>query len=124
MSDKPRSLVDIANEAKFDNVHNRMSQVGFLMGSVMSDKYNSIFVTAVGSLPEIEIFAIVDPYDYESCALYKVKRDYLEKHIGGNGVCNPGRGGTNIDKEEPRYQGIEAVNAMEAYARNAKPEQL
>ena len=119
MAEKLESLFDIANGAVFDTLHSRVSQIIHLMGSVMSDRYHALFFRTddprLSKAGLVEIFGIVDPYDYDTCALYTVRREYLEKYIGGNDSCNPGAGGVNIDKEETTFIGKDAVVIIESY---------
>ena len=113
---KKKSLTDIAYEAGFQNISCRASQASHLMGSVMSDNFECIYFKCVPK-KHVEIFGIVDQYDYEFCAIYRIDRDYLKRYVGGDSMCNPGAGGINIDKEEPVFKGKMAVDIIQVYVK-------
>lgn len=111
------SLTTIAYKAGFKNLHDGASQMGAcLMGSVMSDEFEIIYflMREEGS---VELFGVREQSDPKSCALFRVDRHYLERFLGGNGICLPGRGGINLDKQGPLYRGQTAVDVLEVYAK-------
>lgn len=111
------SLTAIAYKAGFKNLHDLASQVGAcLMGSVMSDEFEIIYFLARDE-ESIELFGVREQSDPRTCALFRIKREYLEKYIGGNGICLPGRGGVNLGKQIPLYRGQTAVDILESYAK-------
>lgn len=111
------SLTAIAYKAGFKNLHDLASQVGAcLMGSVMSDEFEIIYFL-VRDESDVELFGVREQSDPRTCALFRIKREYLEKYIGGNGICLPGRGGTNLDKQTPLHTGQTAVDVLKSYAR-------
>ena len=110
--------MDIAENAGFDTFHSRSAQYACLMGAILSDKYNLLyFKTDMLRNEPIEIFAFVKPDDVTSCALFRISCTAIDKYLGGNGVCNPGRGGINIDKEEPLFMGKTAVDILLSYVK-------
>ena len=114
-----KSLIELANDAGFANINSRASQVSHLMGAVMSQKFESIYFR-VREEDRVEILGVVDPRDRDSCALYSVQRTHLDRYIGGNGQCNPGIGGFNIDNEHPMHVGKTVVSILKSYAEDNK----
>tara|TARA_Y100000034_G_C6794365_1_gene355915 strand:+ start:547 stop:966 length:420 start_codon:yes stop_codon:yes gene_type:complete len=114
------SLTAIAYKAGFKNLHDLAARFSHLMGSVMSDNFEILYFRHVDSdvedLREIDIFAVVDPYEYDSCALYRLYESSLMESLGGKGNLNPGVGGLNIDKRAPLHTGPIAVDVLESYA--------
>jgi len=108
------SLTEIANKAGFFNLHSRPIQLMGLMGSIMSDKFEVLYVKGV-SKEEIDVFGIQDQHNFETCAIYRLNFETLYHWLGGAGECNPGRGGVNIDKEKPLYEGQQALDILKTY---------
>ncbi len=113
------SLTAIAYKAGFTNLHDLASQVGVaLMGSVMSDGFEMVYFRVIkGEEEMVELFGVREQNDPESCALFRVRREYLNEYIGGNGTCLPGQGGVNLDRMTPLHKGQVAANVLESYAR-------
>tara|TARA_Y100000310_G_scaffold340081_1_gene434711 strand:- start:7049 stop:7426 length:378 start_codon:yes stop_codon:yes gene_type:complete len=109
------SLSEIAHRARFANIHDRGSQHLHLMGSVRSNKFESLYVRFKDKRT-VEVFGIMDQRDYEPCALFEIEGEYVEKYMGGNGECNPGAGGINLDDVNPTSEGEVAVELLRDYA--------
>jgi len=117
---KRKSLVKIAYEAEFYNLHDRGTQVLHLGGSIISEKFELIYLKPLNNMEDVEVLGVEDPFNYKTCALYRLKREKLDKWIGGNGNCYPGAGGINLDKEGPLFNGDMAVRVLIDYAKLKK----
>lgn len=113
---KKKSLIKIAEEAKFYTIHGVGSQSVGLVGCATSDIFNIIYFNL---FPEekIEIFGIVDPLDYKTCALYILDIGEVRKRMKGNFVREYNKGGIFLDNQKPLYKGERAANVLEAYAK-------
>jgi len=114
------SLTDIAYAAGFRNLHDRASQCSKLIGSVMSDKFEILyFMRKEDKRKEelnFEIFGVVNPFEHDTCGLFRLNEAYLRRWIGGNGERTPGGGGINID-EQLVVSGQTAVDMLLSYAK-------
>jgi|TARA_Y100000310_G_C20624760_1_gene785255 hypothetical protein len=130
MSDK-KSLVELAYRAGFNNLHGMAGGTTWLIGTIMSDKYEIIMfrgnddmktqptddpnrqiVTDKGT---VDVFGIVDPYEPDSCALYRLRtQDLLEAKRRFE--SQPLNCWIGLDKKESLYKGDEAVAIVKGLA--------
>ncbi|MBW2991463.1 hypothetical protein KY348_07225 [Candidatus Woesearchaeota archaeon] len=128
----PKSLTDIAYEAGFRNLHNISARFSGFLGSVISDEFEILYYRPLvcqepplsapdksTPIDEIEIFAVKDQYDYDSCALYRFRTSLGKRRsIGGENK------GLRIEKQNPPlYKGKTAVKVLMAYIPEEKPKE-
>jgi len=129
MSDK-KSLVKLAHEAGFNNIHDLAGASKWLIGTVMSDNYEIIMFRAnddMKTLPtenpdrekvidfgSVDVFGIVDPYEDNSCALYRLKfSDLIEAK--GRFEKQPLNCWVSLDNQKPLYNGKEAIGIVNSF---------
>jgi hypothetical protein len=114
------SLITLAQEAGFNNMHDMSGLTHWFNGTIMSDKFEVLYFRGhdgettepTGEGKErvvdggtVDIFGIVDPYDYDSCALYRFRADELRDVRRREGMSSA----IWIDKRDPMYRGEQAV---------------
>ncbi len=129
MPDK-KSLVKLAYEAGFNNIHDLAGASTWLIGSIMSDKYKIIMFRGNDDLKTqqdnscrrivdagtVDVLGIVDPYEYDSCALFRLRVSRLieAKRRFENQPLNCW---ISLDNKEPLYGGQEAAAVLEGLSR-------
>jgi len=112
---KITNLSQLALNAGFDNLHSLGSQCKHLMGSVMSDKFEIIYLRESETEtvpPTMEVLGVVNPHEPKTCALYRLEETELRKYSD--------KGGINIDKQTPFYTGSAVVGILERLAKANK----
>lgn len=97
-------LDKLAESAKFVNVLKRKNNVQTLNGDILSSVFEIVFYRQT-TKKGLEVFGIVDPANYETCALYQFE--------GRNPIIN---GELNLDNETPTKKGQQAAGAITTYA--------
>ncbi len=131
MEDK-KSLVKIAHEARFENILSLVGLSTGLIGSIMSDDFQSIYFrlngdyktaenNVVTDMGTVDVLGVKDPYDYETCKLYRLeRRELIEKRE--RFVSEPLNCSVNLDHKKSLYSGNQAVEVLKAYAKTLKGE--
>lgn len=125
------SLVKIAQQAGFSNLHDLAGVSTCFIGSIASDVYETIYfrknediktgpknpetggfpVTDMGT---VEVFGIVDPYDYDSCALYRLDaRELLDANQ--RKVSEPLNSVVTLEHKTALYKGRQAVEVLKTF---------
>jgi hypothetical protein len=132
MEDK-KSLIKLAYEAGFNNIHDLVGGTTWLIGTLMSDKYEIIMFRGnddaktkptedpkrqtVIDMGTVDVFGIIDPYEYNSCALYRLRRQELIE-AKRRFEKQPLNCWVSLDNQELLYRGEEAVAVIEGLAKS------
>ena len=129
---KENSLIKLAQKAGFNNLHSLPGLTNWLIGSIMSDDYEVFYFRQNNDMKTIpidqnserviepgtvDVFAIKDPYEHETCALYRLNRKELDEKIS-NKLKEPLNSAVGIDKRNPLYKGREAVGVLDGLAKS------
>ena len=103
---KNKSLVNLAQEAGLAQA---------VSGLIMSKVYKIVYFSPECSKsgPPAQVLGIVDPKDYDSCALYNLPRDKIYKSVTNERNID-------LDKEIPAHIGVFVPGILDAYAENKR----